>query len=688
LKSTVLFAALVGVIPATAQALDECNVDRCVPLVFRRLADVSPTVRAGGLELVPPAAYTRASTPEHFTGLIVQGTSDCPAAARDADGTWVVTQPFTSPALGELRRICRYEWLPLVPGTPANARLLPDLRAGSPQVMRLEMDVAATSPQGSSVEAPLDTWSYLAENYGEQLDLHEVSGEGPAERVRVAVVDSAPFRDLLPVPNTSRSRHNEGVGSVIRALGCGGANSLLPDPADSLSCPAYLVEVGDYLALPRLFRDTMMISDPVLGGYFGTQTDVAVAVGQALKDWLEPVDGVAYSALVINMSVGWDAAYSPLRPTAQRVAARTAFEAIRIAGCQGALVVASAGNHGGSGHTGPLFPAGWERLARTCPADSPAPALVGTYDPMVHAVGAVNGADQTLAVSRPAGIPRLVAPAAHVAVRNVAVSQCPPGALGFCWTMPPPDAGTEVLTGTSVAAAAVSGMAGFIWALRPDLQAGEVMEVIYRTGADLGTPAKFGLGTLQPMHRLDACSAVQVACAGQGGLCASLNIAECASVRAAGEPIVPDVDYLVSTAYPEAANLPDSTATKTCSTSNPCTAPASLPPDFTVEPFAHPQPGATNCPLCMLRRGVDGVWRANGKLVNLGITEPLTGGYFELTLSTGALKRFPVSAQVLSFTTFNQVLSLAAGSVPVKGRIVIESKTAQYVSKDELIISY
>ena len=96
MKSTLLFTALAAMFPATALALDECNVDRCAPLVFGRLADVSATLRGGGLELSPPAAYARASTPEHFTGLIVQGTSDCPAAARDLDGTWVVTQPFTS----------------------------------------------------------------------------------------------------------------------------------------------------------------------------------------------------------------------------------------------------------------------------------------------------------------------------------------------------------------------------------------------------------------------------------------------------------------------------------------------------------------------------------------------------------------------------------------------------------------
>lgn len=685
MKRTLVTAALALVLPTTAQALDDCNRDRCVPLVFPRMTEVSATIRAGGLEVAPPAAFARASTPESFTGLIVQGASDCPGAARSLDGFWAVTQPFTAQAMGDLRRICRYAWTPIVPGTAPDPRLLPNLPAGGAQVMRLESDVAVTSPQGSSVEAPLDAWSYLAENYGEQLDLHEVIGDGPAEPVRVAVVDSAPFRDLMAVPNVSRSRHNEGVGSVIRALGCGGMNGFMPDPNDPLSCPAPLVEVVDYLALPRMFRGGEVISDTVLGGYFGTQTDVAEAVGRAVQEWLEPTDGVVRPGLVINLSVGWDAAWSALRPASQRVAARTAFEAIRFAGCQGALVVAAAGNHGGTGHTGPLFPAAWEKLARTCPVDAPAPPLVGTYDPMVHAVGAVNGADKPLSISRTSGIPRLVAPAAHVAVRNVAVSKC---ADGLCWNLPAAEAGTEVLSGTSVAAAAVSGMAGFVWALRPDLQAAQVMEILYRTGADLGTPAKFGLGALQNMHRLDACTAVQTACLSGEGLCATLDIAECYLVRPLGEIVVPDVDYLVSILYPEAAQLPDPVATKVCSAANPCIAPASLPADFTVEPFAHPQPGATNCPLCTLRRGVDGVWRATGKLVNLGITEALTGGYYEITLSTGALKRFPVSAQVLTFQTFNQVLSLGATSVPVKGRIVLQGKTAQYVSKDELIISY
>jgi hypothetical protein len=144
---------------------------------------------------------------------------------------------------------------------------------------------------------------------------------------------------------------------------------------------------------------------------------------------------------------------------------------------------------------------------------------------------------------------------------------------------------------------------------------------------------------------------------------------------------------MVSVLYPEAAGLPDPAATKVCSAANPCTAPANLPADFTVEPFAHPQPGATNCPLCTLRRGVDGVWRATGRLVKEGITESLTGGWYELTMNNGTLKRYPVSAQVLSFQTFNQVLAIGTTLFPVKGRIVVESKVSQYVSKDELIIS-
>lgn len=686
---TRLFGTTLAVVltaPHAAHALQDCNVDRCFEVVFPRQAELSATLRGGGREAAPPAAYARASTPARWLGLIVQGTSNCPNAGRGPTGFWSVAQPFTSPAMGDLRRLCVYDWQPFEPDAAPEPLLLPDLRAGGPQVVRVEPDVAVTSPQGSSVEAPIDAWSYMAETFGEQVDLHEVVGSVGPDRVRVAVIDSAPYRDLLSLPNQSRSGHNEGVGSLIRGLGCGGANALLPSVEDPVACPADFVEVVDYLGLPRLYRGNSIVSDEVEGGYFGTQSDVALAVGRAVQDWLEPVDDFVRPGLVVNLSLGWDAAYSPLRPNAQRVAARVAFEAIRHAACQGALVVASAGNHGGTGHTGPLFPAAWERLPRTCPAGAPAPPVAGTYDPLVHAVGAVDGSDRTLAVSRSAGIPRLVAPAAHVAVRNVSVTQCA-GDFGFCWTSPTGTEGTEVLTGTSVAAGAVSGMAAFVWALRPDLRPAEVMAILYDTGADLGVPAKFGLGALQNLRRLDACRAVSAACATGAGNCPAADIAACTLERAAGQGIDLDADYMVSVLYPEAAGLPDPAATKVCSAANPCTAPANLPADFTVEPFAHPQPGATNCPLCTLRRGVDGVWRATGRLVKEGITESLTGGWYELTMNNGTVKRYPVSAQVLSFQTFNQVLAIGTTLFPVKGRIVVESQVSQYVSKDELIIS-
>jgi hypothetical protein len=89
----------------------------------------------------------------------------------------------------------------------------------------------------------------------------------------------------------------------------------------------------------------------------------------------------------------------------------------------------------------------------------------------VYAVGAVDYHDDPLPTTRPQSLPRLVAHGLSVVNRD------PLRAPGH----------SLILTGTSMAAAEVSGIAGAVWGYIPELTPHQLMEAIYSTGVSLGT---------------------------------------------------------------------------------------------------------------------------------------------------------------------------------------------------------
>lgn len=149
---------------------------------------------------------------------------------------------------------------------------------------------------------------------------------------------------------------------------------------------------------------------------------------------------VARGARVINISFGGGGR------------SRLEQDAIDAATGAGALVVAAAGNSGESGS----------------PREYP-----GAYR-HVFAVGAVDEADGPLPASTRGPQVALAAPGKDI------LSTAPPGAAG--------SSGYTTRTGTSMAAAMVSGVAARAWAARPKLAVSQLSALLALTARDVGPP--------------------------------------------------------------------------------------------------------------------------------------------------------------------------------------------------------
>jgi hypothetical protein len=444
-------------------------------------------------------------------------TPACPGIAGGAGGVWESSQLFpASPQLPPgLAPFCLYEWKSTL-NTPPNVAALNGLDAGS---IRRDRDCAVVAGSGSL--AVNEGWTELRQDFFEQTG-RTAAGGNPAG-VRIAVVDSAPRSVNLSL---DRSGHGYAVAQMIEELACVGVGGG--------GC-AHVV--SSHLALPRLALNRV---DLVHGGYFGFQSELAVALYQSVYDWrLAPGPD---SRLVVNVSLGWEAMYGGEYAFADELAAsvRAVHTAIEHASCWGAAIVVAAGNDSGGPDpaVGPLYPAAWERKPRptalrclqleglgyangyALPIQPPA----GTYAPLVHAVGGVQPNDVPLTNARVGGRPRLVAPGSH----GVAMSN---------------DGGpTSMMTGSSVSAAVVSGAVASAWGLRPTLTAPELMQQVHLSSVGLTGQADFCLndacGTpATAVRRLNQCTLLRRVCASGGPRCPA--VAPVCTARPAGSGPLP-----------------------------------------------------------------------------------------------------------------------------------------------------
>ncbi|MEQ8276384.1 MAG: S8 family serine peptidase [Deltaproteobacteria bacterium] len=492
----------------------------------------------GGLQSTLPPELDRACPDNQWVGYRLT-SAPCPVVtAPPALGTWNKTEPFTGSIPG-LERWCVYRWEPAVVGTPPDTSVLPD----TPD-LRLERDCEVVS---AHARLPNGAWQPLSTAYLEQIDVPEIAGLPFQQTTRVAIVDSSLER--VGAVSEGLSRHGEAMGSVVHNLTCLGPNGA--------PCGA---ELSNHLALPRIDTETY----GERGGHYGTQSELGVAMFQAIFSWRFGPTWTPGSRFIMNLSVGWNEAYGGA-PSNPSLPAKLVYQVAQYASCNGALMIAASGNRSTDLTPGPIFPAGWERATPFC-SDAPPNA----YDPLVHAVGGVDGRDSTLALSRIASQPRLVAPAAQVNVEQPVLNNVP----------------TVIASGTSFAAAGVSATAALVWSLRPNLQPYQVMQVVYQSAIPVGGASDFGLNNQAfARRRVSVCRAVTLACLGLA--CPPLPACE---NRAAGVDATADFATAISITYPGLMGpqnaVPGPSATN----------PSDLDPF--KEPWVVPQPDEEPCPLC------------------------------------------------------------------------------------------
>jgi len=573
-----------------------------------------PSDAGSCVEISPPPAIGAACTDERWLALFTAPDPTC-ASFPVLGGTWTGSKLFPDydgvPIPPGLRPYCLYEWSPSAPGNPANVFGLSGNLGSS--VSALEKDCFVVGPSGSSagVEAG---WQPLLQGFREQtgwLPALPAGGIGNPAQVRVAVVDTAPNTYDAGAPGDDRSGHGHAVGWIIRDHTC-------PDAGGGGAC---IGQVADRLAMPRLSLKTR---DPVNGGYFGSEGETARAILGAVHNWRAfQAAGGNQPRLVINLSLGWDPLWGgdPGNPGGMPLGTRAVYAAITHAVCQGALVLAAAGNDpGGPGvASGPMYPGGWE----TQPAPTAAqcatlegagyssvgllpPSSLGVYNPLVFAVSGVRADDRLLLNARPGGRARLVAPGAHALATDGAGP-------------------TIVLYGTSASVAVATSIATMVWGYRPALTGPEVMDLVRDAGTPLQPAANFCLGGSPcprpsadaQVVRVNLCQALHDACSTGKERCPSPNALPTCTVRnpyAGAPPRLTDagvaaIEAAATTTYDASPVQWALARLDTCEDTAIVTTgpvyPASPCPKrqyfgTAIRPWTGPQPSTNACPVCTI----------------------------------------------------------------------------------------
>ncbi len=491
--------------------------------LFMTLAPLltSSNITTTSIVTAEPPDMAGACPANYWVAVRGEAATSCPTLVSTS-GNWQPALLFDPADLSttgaslsiNLRRYCTYAW-----SSPSNTPPDTTVFSNSAVLKNAAPDCQVVAPLGSATYSA--NWQALADAYATQIDALNVmpltSGIQPTH---VAIVDSSPTVDSGGFAVQGLSPHGHSVGRIVRRLACPA-----PYSADS-ACLAYLTH---HLALPKL--DTLS-TNYATGGHFGTQSQLGYAIQNALAQGTKRRS----RHLIINLSVGWDPRYGgdfagsdwrQLNAPAQSV-----YAAIHEAACAGVLVVAAAGNDTGGPQptSGPLYPAAWEtQPAPSAEACTKARSSQGLVSALLVSVGGVQGKDLPLGIGREAGRPQLAAPARLAVVSEDADSTTP----------------ADPLTGTSAAAAVVSGIAAAVWAYRPDLSARDVVSEIYAAGVGLQSTADYctgGAACSMRIHRVGLCPTLQLACTNAEGLCPPTPSFERCVARAAFEDAGPTLN--------------------------------------------------------------------------------------------------------------------------------------------------
>ncbi len=418
-----------------------------------------------GFDVMPPYVKNSPSVLVKRQGPF-KGDVACPSLG-EWKGETLTT--FTAPKSKATQVHCGYRWQS---AQSPNYELLKDL--GSPS---FACDQPALSPTGAEA-LPADVWQSLRDLHRQRTGWVPGLASQKPNPVRVAVLDSAVF----PYDDDRRELYGHGraVGRTIADLAC-------VDPG-SAQCAQ---QIRNYLTLDRVHLEAP--PDRERGGYYADFQGLATQIHAALNDWV--ADGGA-EPLVMNLSLGWDKRHVPYlndfrdlrtdpgdcprdEPALLEEVVQVALER---ASCLGALVVAAAGNEDNPGYDrGPFLPAGWEALpavedpARcasflppgwTRGAANPSPSSAA-YRPLVFAAMGAGQGHLILGNSRAEGKARLAG-----AGMGVVTSESRSGGPSH----------TMTLSGSSMAAATVSGVAAAAWAVNRNVDSFQVMQWLYDTG--------------------------------------------------------------------------------------------------------------------------------------------------------------------------------------------------------------
>lgn len=406
--------------------------------------------------------------------IAIRAAGTCPTAIVRSAGQWHGGALFVGDDLPPaLAVVCQYTW-------QSADHAAPDLTPFAlPHFTAVGSDCEVNWPQGDALSDLLA--EPLRDAFYDHLGRLDAAGlpKIAAAPVIVALPDTASKANV-----EMNSDHAASMGGIIDSIACpGGA-----------ACP---VKIERNLALPLLADGE---PDYVHGGFHGSQGQLARAIHAAVEQWKHTPGA---PRLVINLSVGWEPGKfgGAETPTNMPAPVLAVHRALQFAGCHDALIIAAAGNTAGDEcATGPLAPALWEDLPGLPP--NLCNALYGvtpTWDPstqpLVYAVAGVDHRNRPLQNTRPDGRPGLAAPA-------------------FAAVADGHDGLTTALTGSSVAAAAVSGIAALILAYNPNLSPGQVMSRIYASGAPLLPTTSPDFGARAEIRRASVCQALAYGCKG------------------------------------------------------------------------------------------------------------------------------------------------------------------------------
>jgi hypothetical protein len=460
---------------------------------------------------MPPYLY-------NYGTVMVETPEPCPPRGR-----WIGETIFGRCAKGKRQPCqpvvfdCRYRWTDPTSG-PKYAELGGQDNLERPFKLACDQPLVALQAEGVSYPAlPTAAFNALRNNYRSAVEWVPDDQIAALQRrqspVDIAVVDSAIFAYDDDV-NRDFYGHGRAVGRVIADLACPGGNKQ--------AC-----RVDNHLALDR--QALGALPDREHGGVYGDLSTLALTIHAALDGWVARAEtSKTRPPLVINLSLGWDPRHAgklkafnierraelggdggdgrdgdacPVTSTAgdgakpdpqYQLLEDGVRRAIERASCLGALVVAAAGNgdvpkvaNVSDPDSGAMLPAAWEALP--APTDQacedrgllrtgwsrPRGLGPGSYHPLVYAATGVEYAHRfILSNTRSNGISRLGGPGLVV----VSGETRPPGpGVGAAQhTLP--------LSGSSMGAAAVSGVAAAAWSLRPDASPHEIMAILFRTG--------------------------------------------------------------------------------------------------------------------------------------------------------------------------------------------------------------